>query len=79
MYVYVESEKGLYTVGFYDPKGKWMSESDYDSKEKAAERVAWLNGNKTGSKFNDIDCEECTFYGTDCESDPSGSCFVAKP
>lgn len=48
MYVYVLSEKHkgnrLYTVGFYDPKGNWVSESDHESKEKAAERVAWLNG-----------------------------------
>lgn len=43
-YVYIESEKGLYTVGFYDPKGKWHPESDHDNKEEAATRVAWLNG-----------------------------------
>ena len=46
MYVYIESEHGLYTVGFYDPKGGWQSESDHDNTLDAAERVAWLNGNK---------------------------------
>jgi len=44
MYVYIESERGLWTVGFYSPDGKWHPESDYDSTEKAAERVHYLNG-----------------------------------
>ena len=49
-YVYIESEHNsegsLYTVGFYDPSGKWIPESDHDSREKAAERVHYLNGGK---------------------------------
>lgn len=44
MYVYIKTEKNLWTVGFYDPNGVWQSESDCDSKEEAVERVAWLNG-----------------------------------
>jgi len=44
MYVYVKSERFLWTVGFYSPDGKWNPESDQDSKEKAADRVAYLNG-----------------------------------
>jgi hypothetical protein len=53
MYVYIESERvqgddGFirvnYTVGFYDPAGRWRPESDYGSPEEAARRVAWLNG-----------------------------------
>ena len=46
MYVYIQSMRGpdLWTVGFYDPSGKWHPESDHDSPEKAAERVAYLNG-----------------------------------
>lgn len=48
MYVYVRSEPNLYTVGFYDPKGKWQPESDYNSSEEAASRVAWLNGSSKG-------------------------------
>ena len=53
MYVYIHSETDkngfwLWTVGFYKPDGTWMSESDYEKKEDAAKRVAWLNGgNKT--------------------------------
>lgn len=44
MYVYVESEPELWTVGFYDPQGKWHPESDHGTKKDAASRVAWLNG-----------------------------------
>jgi hypothetical protein len=44
MYVYIQSEPGLWTVGFYDPSGRWHSDSDHDEREKAARRVAFLNG-----------------------------------
>ena len=44
MYVYLESEPGLWTVGFYDPNGNWTPESDHDTRQTAANRVAWLNG-----------------------------------
>ena len=35
---------GLFTVGFYDPEGKWEPESDHHDAEAAAERVRYLNG-----------------------------------
>lgn len=52
MYVYIKSEKAcrdndyhdLWTVGFYDPAGKFRPESDHADREKAAARVAYLNG-----------------------------------
>jgi len=44
MYVYIRSEHFTWTVGFYEPDGKWVSESDHETPEAAAERVAWLNG-----------------------------------
>ena len=44
MYVYIQSEAGLFTVGFYDPSGKWQPKSDHRDADEAAERVAWLNG-----------------------------------
>ncbi len=44
MYVYIESEPGLWTVGFYDPKGKWYAESDHKAALKAAIRCHYLNG-----------------------------------
>ncbi len=46
MYVYIKSEARLWTVGFYDPKGQWVPESDHPTKEEAANRVHWLNGGK---------------------------------
>ena len=49
MYVYIKSEPGLWTVGFYTPNGEWMPESDYNTSEEAAKRVAWLNGGKEKS------------------------------
>ena len=46
MYVYIQSEPGLWTVGHYTPQGKWIAESDHESTDKAAARVHWLNGSK---------------------------------
>jgi len=45
MYVYIRSEPQLWTVGFYKPNGEWVPESDHSSRDGAAKRVAWLNGN----------------------------------
>ncbi len=55
MYVYIRSERTLWTVGFYDPRGNWQAESDHESKDAAAARVAYLNGG--GSKPDDDDRE----------------------
>ena len=44
MYVYIQSDESLYTVGFYDPKGNWCPESDHKTEVSAAERVHYLNG-----------------------------------
>jgi hypothetical protein len=44
MYVYLNRSLGIWTVGFFDPKGKWQPESNHCSSLQAAERVAWLNG-----------------------------------
>jgi hypothetical protein len=49
MFVYIRSEPGLWTVGHYNPQGKFISESDHDDREKAAERVSWLNGGKVSN------------------------------
>lgn len=43
-WVYIQSEPGLLTVGFYDPKGKWHADSDHNTRAEAAARVAYLNG-----------------------------------
>lgn len=44
MWVYIETEKGLWTVGFYSPSGEFITDSDHDVKQQAAGRVAYLNG-----------------------------------
>jgi len=48
MYVYFRTETNpdLYTVGFYDPNGKWQTESDHETRDEAAQRVNYLNGGK---------------------------------
>ena len=51
-YVYVQSEhpnqyndfRPLWTVGFYDPKGRWVPENDYGSATEASARAHYLNG-----------------------------------
>lgn len=43
-YVYIQSEPKLWTVGFYEPIGKWHAEKDCNDPDEAAERVHWLNG-----------------------------------
>ena len=44
IWLYQSFEPGLFTVGFYDPSGKWHPESDHVTSGAAAERVHWLNG-----------------------------------
>ena len=44
MWVYIQSEPNLFTVGFYSPDGMWHADSDYPVQEWAANRVHWLNG-----------------------------------
>jgi len=44
MFVYLQTENNLYTVGHYDPSGKWIPESDHATPEQAGQRVAYLNG-----------------------------------
>lgn len=44
MYVYIQTEARLWTVGFYKPNGEWVSESDHATQDEAAARVAYLNG-----------------------------------
>lgn len=46
IWVYINSEPNLWTVGLYSPDGEWHPESDYGSRGEAAERVHYLNGGK---------------------------------
>ena len=51
MFVYVESEAGVYIVGHYSPSGKFLAESDHGSKEAAAWRAHFLNGGQPQPKM----------------------------
>lgn len=44
VWVYIQSEPRLWTVGFYAPDGTWHPDSDHEAKDDAARRAAWLNG-----------------------------------
>lgn len=61
MWVYVRSEPQLWTVGFYDPDGKFQPESDHGESGAAADRVAWLNG---GLPFHVMDTlqQACNWF-----------------
>lgn len=43
-WVYASFEPGLWTVGFYNPDGHFIAESDHRSAEGAAWQVNYLNG-----------------------------------
>lgn len=45
-WLYIKSEAEIWTVGFYDPTGKFHPESDHLTPKDAAERVHYLNGGK---------------------------------
>jgi hypothetical protein len=44
-YTTINSEPGLWTVGFNKPDGGWEPESDHDSQPDAQRRAGRLNGN----------------------------------
>lgn len=46
MWVYRQTEPGLFTVGFYAPDGAWHTDSDWNHRDAAAERVSFLNGGR---------------------------------
>jgi hypothetical protein len=49
MYVYKKTEQNpdLFTVGFYDPNGKWEPDTDWSNRAHAAQQVSYLNGGAT--------------------------------
>lgn len=67
-WVYIRSEPGLFTVGFYAPDGTWHTDGDY-GREEAAERAAHLNG---APPALEQDCGRCfegvAETGKDCAS-----------
>lgn len=45
-WIYIQTEANLWTVGFYDPEGKFHGDSDHSSREEAGNRCNYLNGGK---------------------------------
>lgn len=74
MYIYIKSEPQLWTVGFYNPEGKFEPESDHSSTDEAAARVSFLNGNKKDTK-NSLEILDMII--ADCETDVKE--FDGKP
>ena len=65
MYVYKRTEFSpycLYTVGYYDPNGKWHPESDHENAESAANRIILLNGGKVEINVNPDLLEACNLF-----------------
>ena len=50
MWVYIQTEPQLFTVGHYDPNGEFHPDSDHTTTEEAGDRVRYLNGGKTLKK-----------------------------
>ena len=52
-WVYIQSEAGLFTVGFYAPDGTWHQDSDYKAdaqgRAAAAARCNYLNGGRANA------------------------------
>lgn len=44
MWIYLQTEPQSFSVGFYDPSGDFISESDWGTREEASQRVHFLNG-----------------------------------
>ena len=68
-YVYVRSEQGLWTTGFYAPDGTWNADKDFTDREEAAKRVHWLNGGGALSAVRDA---AKAYYDFTREPDPQG-------
>ena len=50
MWIYIVTVLGkLWTVGFYDPDGNFIAESDFSTQTRARARVNFLNGGSSDS------------------------------
>jgi len=54
MYVYESIVKGLFTVGYYNPSGKFITETRHQERREAAERVHYLNGGVNPGLFQQV-------------------------
>lgn len=54
-WIYQQTEPGLFTVGFYTPGGEWKTDSDFNDRNVAADRVHYLNGGSDQQEAADIE------------------------
>ena len=64
-YVYIRTESGLWTAGFYRPDGGFEPESDHGTGEDAAKRVAWLNGDAAAEAVGGIGLTYLTYLAAE--------------
>lgn len=50
-WLYKQTGRSLWTVGFWGPDGEWNAESNHRSAEAAADRVHWLNGGQSHAEW----------------------------
>jgi ribosomal protein S16 len=53
MYIYRKTGKQIFTVGYYDPQGKLVTETVYPEKQDAVDRVHFLNGGADPELFSE--------------------------
>jgi hypothetical protein len=51
-WVYRKTEQRLWTVGYYEPNGKWYPVDDFSTEKEAADRAHYLNGGKNAELSN---------------------------
>ena len=54
MYLYKSTGKGVFTVGHYDPSGKFITETIHQETHEATERVHYLNGGVSPELFGQV-------------------------
>ena len=53
MYIYLKTGDTRWTVGFFNPSGVFVGESDWNHHDLAAARVHYLNGGNPNVEFNE--------------------------
>lgn len=54
MYIYKKTGKQVFTVGYYDPGGKFVTETVHTEKDDAAKRIHYLNGGVNPELFGQV-------------------------
>jgi len=84
MWVYIQTESELWTVGFYAPDGSWHGESDHSHREDAAARIHYLNGGEKeqlllsfDSRINALEHAH-EYYMPESKLDPASQDIIEK-